>query len=58
MTLVMSLVYAALLVFLGQAMVRESLRTMKRAAGEVELTSETPASPAALRSARSSCGRW
>jgi hypothetical protein len=35
MTLVMSLVYAALLVFLGQAMVRESLRTMKRQAGAV-----------------------
>jgi uncharacterized protein len=49
MTLVMSLVYAALLVFIGQAMVRESLRTMKRAAGRVELASETPASPAALR---------
>jgi uncharacterized protein len=49
MTLVMSLVYAALLLFIGQAMVRESLRTMKRAAGRVELASETPASPAALR---------
>jgi uncharacterized protein len=49
MTLVMSLVYAALLVFIGQAMIRESLRTMKRAAGRVELTSETPASPAALK---------
>jgi len=33
MTVVMSVVYAALLVFLGQAMVRESLRTMKRESG-------------------------
>jgi hypothetical protein len=49
MTMVMSLVYAALLVFIGQAMIRESLRTMKRAAGNVELQSEMPASPAALR---------
>jgi uncharacterized protein len=36
MTMVMSLVYAALLIFLGQAMVRESLRTMRRTAGVVE----------------------
>jgi hypothetical protein len=33
MTLVMSLVYAALLIFLGQAMVRESLGAMRRTAG-------------------------
>ena len=33
MTVVMSVVYAALLVLLGQAMVRESLRSMKRESG-------------------------
>lgn len=49
MSLVMSLVYAALLIFLGQAMVRESLRTIKRASGRVELASEAPASPVASR---------
>jgi uncharacterized membrane protein YfcA len=49
MTLVMSLVYAALLIFLGQAMVRESLRTIKRTAGRVQLSSEAPASPVALK---------
>ena len=36
MTVVMSLVYATLLILLGQAMVRESLRTMKRQAGALE----------------------
>ncbi len=49
MTLVMSLVYAALLIFLGQAMVRESLRTMRRAAGQTRLAAEAPASTAAVR---------
>ncbi len=49
MTVVMSLVYALLLVFLGQAMVRESLRTMRRAAGQVQLGAETSAPPAVVR---------
>ncbi len=49
MTLVMSLVYAALLVFLGQAMVRESVRTMRRAAGQVQLTADPSASSTVLR---------
>jgi uncharacterized protein len=49
MSLVMSLVYAALLIFLGQAMVRESIRTIKRTSGRVELSSEAPASPVALK---------
>jgi uncharacterized membrane protein YfcA len=49
MTLVMSLVYAALLIFLGQAMVRESMRTIKRTSGRVELSADTPASPVALK---------
>ena len=49
MTVVMSLVYAALLIFLGQAMVKESLRTMRRAAGQVKLAAEIPASPTVLR---------
>jgi uncharacterized membrane protein YfcA len=49
MTLVMSLVYAALLIFLGQAMVRESMRTIKRTSGRVELSTEAPASPVALK---------
>jgi len=49
MTLVMSLVYVALLVFLGQAMVRESLRTMRRAAGQTRLAAEEPASTAVVR---------
>ena len=44
MTLIMSGVYAALLLFLGQAMIRESLRTLRRAAGNVEMSSELPAS--------------
>ena len=34
MTVVMSLIYAALLLFLGQAIVRESLRTIKAGGGE------------------------
>jgi len=42
MTIVMSLVYAALLIFLGQAMVRESLRTLKREAGKVDLSGGSP----------------
>ncbi len=49
LSLVMSLLYSALLVFLGQAMVRESLRTMRRAAGQVQLTAEASSSSAALR---------
>lgn len=49
MTLVMSLVYAALLIFLGQAMVRESMRTIKRTSGRIDLASDTPASPVALK---------
>jgi hypothetical protein len=49
MTLVMSLLYAALLIFLGQAMVRESLRTMRRTAGQTKLTTEEPASTAVVR---------
>jgi uncharacterized membrane protein YfcA len=49
MSLVMSLLYSFLLVLLGQAMVRESLRTMRRASGQVQLTAEAPVSSAALR---------
>jgi uncharacterized protein len=49
MSLVMSAVYAALLIFLGAAMVRESLRSIRRAAGQVALASEVPASPAVAR---------
>ncbi len=49
MSLVMSLLYSVLLVLLGQAMVRESWRTMRRAAGQVQLTAEAPVSSAALR---------
>jgi uncharacterized protein len=43
MTIVMSLVYAALLIFLGQAMVRESLRTLRRQAGAVDAPAVAPA---------------
>ena len=49
MSLVMSLVYACLLIFLGQAMVRESLRTIRRTSGRVDLSAEAPASPVALK---------
>ena len=49
MTFVMSLVYAALLIFLGQAMVRESLRTIQRTSGRVKLAAEAPASPVVLK---------
>lgn len=50
MTLVMSLVYAALLFFLGTAMIRESRNTLKRTAGRVGLpVAEAPASPIVLR---------
>ncbi len=49
MTLVMSLVYAALLIFLGQAMIRESLRTMRRTAGQIQAGSEAQASGSVLR---------
>ncbi len=48
MSLVMSVVYALLLIFLGGAMVRESLRSLRRSAGRVDLSGET-ASPIALR---------
>jgi hypothetical protein len=48
MTFVMSVVYALLLVFVGQAMIRESLRSMKReAAGDK--AGGTPATGAILR---------
>ncbi|MEW6336991.1 MAG: sulfite exporter TauE/SafE family protein [Acidobacteriota bacterium] len=49
MTVVMSVVYAALLIFLGQAMIRESLRTIRRASGRVELASEDIASPVVVK---------
>lgn len=48
MTLIMSLVYAALLIFLGQAMVRESLRSMKAEAGG-EVGGAVPASSTILK---------
>ncbi len=49
MTLVMSLVYAALLIFLGQAMIRESLQTIRRTSGRVTLAADVPASPVVLK---------
>jgi len=49
MTVVMSLTYAALLIFLGQAMIRESMRTIKRSAGKVDLGGDATSSPAVLR---------
>ena len=49
MSLVMSVVYGALLVFLGTAMVRESLRSIKRSRGRVDLAPESPGSPIAMR---------
>jgi uncharacterized membrane protein YfcA len=49
MTLIMSLVYAFLLVFLGQAMTRESLRTIRRTSGRVALSADVPASPVVLK---------
>ena len=49
MSLVMSVVYGALLVFLGTAMVRESLRSLKRTRGRVDLAPESPGSPIAMR---------
>jgi len=49
MTLVMSLVYAILLILLGQAMIRESFRTIKRTSGQVGQVSEAPASAVALK---------
>lgn len=49
MTLVMSLVYAALLIFLSQAMLRESMRTIKRTSGRMDLSVDAPASPVALK---------
>lgn len=49
MTVVMSLVYAALLIFLGQAMVRESLRSMKRESGSGALAAHPPATGYILR---------
>jgi uncharacterized protein len=49
MTLAMSLLYAALLLFLGQAMVREALRTMKRTAGQQASDLAPPATGYVLR---------
>jgi uncharacterized membrane protein YfcA len=49
MTGVMSLVYAALLIFLGVAMIRESLGTLRRTRGKVDLSVGVPGTPAALR---------
>ncbi len=49
MSFVMSLVYSALLIFLGQAMMRESLRTIRRTSGRVDLTAEAPSSPVVLK---------
>jgi uncharacterized protein len=49
MTFVMSLVYALLLIFLGQAMIRESLRTIKRTSGQAKASAEAPASSVALK---------
>jgi uncharacterized membrane protein YfcA len=49
MTLVMSLVYSALLIFLGQAMIRESVQTIRRTSGRVTLTTDVPASPVVLK---------
>ncbi len=50
MDLVMSMVYGALLIFLGQAMIREALRTMRREAGQVDLKAgEAPSATAILR---------
>ena len=50
MDLVMSFVYILLLVFLGLGMIRESLRTMKRQAGRVDLkAADAPASGVVLR---------
>ena len=49
MSVVMSLVYSALLIFLGQAMIRESLRTIKRTSGRVDLSAEASTSPIALK---------
>jgi len=49
MTLVMSFVYALLLLFLGQAMIRESFRTIKRSSGKMELGMEATASPIAVK---------
>ncbi len=49
MTIVMSMVYSALLIFLGQAMIRESLRTIRRASGKVQLSGEASASPVVLK---------
>jgi uncharacterized membrane protein YfcA len=49
MTLVMSLVYAALLIFIGQAMVRESLRTMRRESGSGGFTGVAPTTGYVMR---------
>ncbi len=49
MTGVMSVVYAVLLIFLGQAMIRESLGTLRRTRGKVELAVGVPGTPAAVR---------
>jgi len=53
MMLVMSLVYAALLIFLGQAMVRESLGAMRRArGGAVDVTPPAKGFVLRIRSAK------
>lgn len=50
MDIVMSIVYAILLILLGQAMIREALRTMRRERGQVEVRAgEAPTSGAVLR---------
>jgi uncharacterized membrane protein YfcA len=49
LSVVMSVVYALLLLFLGRAMVRESLRAIRRASGRVELSADAPASPVVLK---------
>jgi len=49
MTIVMSLVYAALLIFLGQAMVRESLRTLKRQGGAIDPLAAAPSTGYVLK---------
>lgn len=49
MTFVMSLLYAALLIFLGQAMIRESLRTVRSLRGVARSADQTPVSPTVVR---------
>jgi len=49
MDAVMSLLYALLLIFLGTAMARESVRSIRRARGQVGGGADSPASPVAVR---------